>query len=41
VDRGKDWPWEGATDFANPDMMTASMRLQDTLHNAVMSQRPA
>lgn len=37
---GRDWPWEGATDFANPDMMTASMRLQDTLHNAVMSQRP-
>lgn len=37
---GKTWPWEGATDFANPDMMTASMRLQDTLHNAVLSQRP-
>src|SRR5260221_4879233 len=37
---GKDWPWENATDSAIPDMMTASMRLQDTLHNAVMSQRP-
>lgn len=37
---GKTWPWDGATDFANPDMMTASMRLQDTLHNAVLSQRP-
>lgn len=37
---GKDWPWPNATEFANPDMMTASMRLQDTLHNAVMSQRP-
>jgi hypothetical protein len=37
---GKDWPWEDATDAAIPDMMTASMRLQDTLHNAVMSQRP-
>ena len=37
----KDWPWEDATNFANPDMMTASMRLQDTLHNAVMSSRPA
>jgi hypothetical protein len=36
----KDWPWEDATNFANPDMMTASMRLQDTLHNAVMSSRP-
>lgn len=38
---GKNWPWEDATDSAIPDMMTASMRLQDTLHNAVMSQRPA
>lgn len=37
---GKDWPWEGATDSAIPDMMTASMRMQDTLHNAVMSSRP-
>lgn len=37
---GKDWPWENASDSAIPDMMTASMRLQDTLHNAVMSQRP-
>lgn len=37
---GRDWPWEDATDSAIPDMMTASMRLQDTLHNAVMSQRP-
>ena len=37
---GKDWPWENSSDAAIPDMMTASMRLQDTLHNAVMSQRP-
>src|SRR5688572_24930575 len=37
---GKDWPWEDASDAAIPDMMTASMRLQDTLHNAVMAQRP-
>ena len=37
---GKDWPWPDATDFANPDMMTASMRIQDTLNNAVMTQRP-
>lgn len=37
---GKSWPWESATDCALPDMMTASMRLQDTLHNAVMSARP-
>ena len=35
-----DLMWEGSTNFANPDMMTASMRLQDTLHNAVLSQRP-
>jgi hypothetical protein len=37
---GKDWPWENSSDSAIPDMMTASMRLQDTLHNSVMSQRP-
>ena len=37
---GKNWPWVDATDSAIPDMMTASMRLQDTLHNSVMSQRP-
>jgi hypothetical protein len=37
---GKDFPWEGATDSAFPDMMANSMRLQDTLHNAVMSSRP-
>lgn len=37
---GKDWPWPDATDCALPDMMTASMRLQDTLHNSVMSARP-
>ncbi len=37
---GKDWPWEDASDQALPDMMTASLRMQDTLHNAVMSTRP-
>lgn len=36
----KNWPWEHASNIAMPDMMTASMRLQDTLHNAVMSSRP-
>lgn len=36
----KEWPWADASNFAVPDLMTASMRLQDTLHNAVMSQRP-
>ena len=37
---GKDWPWEDSSDQAVPDMMTASLRTQDTLHNAVMSARP-
>jgi hypothetical protein len=37
---GKDWPWEGATDSCIPDMMTACSRMEDTLHNAVMSSRP-
>jgi hypothetical protein len=37
---GKDWPWENASDCAIPDMATASMKMQDTLNNAVMSQRP-
>lgn len=32
--------WCGNTNSALPDMMTASMRMQDTLHNAVLSQRP-
>ncbi len=37
---GKDFPWESASDIGLPDMMEKSLRLQDTLHNAVMSQRP-
>src|SRR3990167_682291 len=37
----KNWPWANASNMAMPDMMTASMRLQDTLHNAVMSSRPS
>ena len=37
----KDWPWEDASNSAVPDIMTASLRMQDTIHNAVMSQRPA
>src|SRR3990167_1455959 len=32
----QDW----GTDAAIPDMMTASMRMQDTLHHAFLSQRP-
>ena len=37
----KDWPWEDSANSAVPDIMTASLRMQDTIHNAVMSQRPA
>jgi hypothetical protein len=37
---GKDWPWEDCSDVALPDMTTASLRTQDTLHNAVLSGRP-
>ena len=37
---GKDWPWPNSSDAAVPDMMTHSLRMQDTLHNAVMSRRP-
>lgn len=36
----KDWPWEDASNIPLPDMTEKSLRLQDTLHNAVMSQRP-
>jgi len=38
---GKDWPWEDCSDAAIPDMMTHSLKVQDTLHNAVMSTRPS
>ena len=37
---GKDWPWKDASDFPLPDIMEKSMRMQDTLHNAVMASRP-
>jgi hypothetical protein len=37
----KTWPWQDSSNFAMPDLMIASQRLQDTLHNAVMSSRPA
>ena len=36
----KNWPWENAANSAVTDMMTASMRMQDTLHNGVMQSRP-
>jgi hypothetical protein len=35
-----DWPWPDASNCAVPDMLQDSLRLQDTLHNAVMSQKP-
>jgi hypothetical protein len=38
---GKDWPWEDSSDCALPDLMTHSLKVQDTLHNAAMSTRPA
>ncbi len=38
---GKDFPWEDSSDVGLPDMITHSLRMQDTLHNAVMSIRPA
>lgn len=37
---GKDWPWPDSSDVALPDMMEKSLRMQDTIHNAVMSSRP-
>jgi hypothetical protein len=38
---GTDWPWPDASDVPLSDMMEKSLRMQDTLHNAVMSDRPA
>lgn len=38
---GKDWPFDDSSDAAVSDMMSISLRAQDTLHNAVMSARPA
>lgn len=37
---GKDWPFPDSSDIRLPDMTTQSLRVQDTLHNAVMSARP-
>jgi hypothetical protein len=37
---GKDEPWENASDIALSDMAEASMNLQDTLTNAILSSRP-
>jgi hypothetical protein len=37
---GRDWLGPETSDAAIPDMMTQSLGVQDTLHNAVMSVRP-
>jgi hypothetical protein len=37
---GRDWPWQDSSDIALPDLTTNSLNTQDTLHNAVMSNRP-
>ncbi len=36
-----EFPFEDASDVALPDLATASLRVQDTLYNAVMRTRPA
>lgn len=37
---GRDWPWMDSADFWVPVMLSACMRLQATLENAVKSTRP-
>jgi hypothetical protein len=37
---GKNWPWADSSDIKLPDMTGQSLRVQDTLHIAVMSARP-
>lgn len=36
----KDWPWPNASNIGLPDILEKSLRTEDTLHNAVMNQRP-
>lgn len=38
---GTGGPWPDSSDVALSDLTEKSMRLQDTLHNAVLAQRPA
>lgn len=38
--QGTNWPWPDASDVSIPDMLQDSLRIQDTLHNAVLSQVP-
>ena len=37
----KNWPWVGSSNMGLPDMLEKSLRVQDTLHNAVMASRPS
>jgi len=37
---GNDFPWEDASDLPMSDMLEKSLRMQDTIHNAVMQARP-
>lgn len=39
--QGTNWPWPNASDAVIPDMLQDSLRVQDTLNNAVLSQSPA
>ena len=36
----KDWPWPNSSNISLPDIAEKSLRMQDTLHNAVVTQRP-
>lgn len=38
---GEGGPWPGSSDIPLSDMQEKSLRVQDTLHNAVMANRPA
>ena len=40
VEGDTSWRWEGSSDVPLPDLTTTCLRMQDTLHNAVMSGRP-
>ena len=37
---GQNEPWPGASDVGLPDIAAAVLRLEDTLHNAVLQTRP-
>ncbi len=37
----KEWPWPDAANIPLPDMMEKSLRMQDTLYNAMLIERPS